>query len=75
MFNMKTFESLSNDEKNVVMEMANAARKELKLSGINPLWNDSAAVFDEACAVFFKASRDYQKVKDAELASKLTRIN
>lgn len=68
---MKTFESLDNNQRNLVMDMANAARNEMKFCGINPLYDDAATVFDEACAVFFKASLDYRKVKDDEFTSKM----
>lgn len=56
MNNMQTYESLSQEKQAIAKAMADAARAALKAHGIEPANDDSAARFDEACAVFLEQS-------------------
>lgn len=53
---MKSFDSLSAEDQAIAKAMSDAARTALIDNGIKPSNDDSAARFDEACAVFLVES-------------------
>ena len=57
---MPTYDAMSERNKNTVRDMSDGARYAMRDSGVLPLNDDQCAVFDEACAVFLKASINAQ---------------
>lgn len=53
---MKTYDSLTEHNQDIVNEMSNNVRLVLQGYGIKPLNDDRAAIFDEACAVYLLQS-------------------
>ena len=56
MISMTTYDSLTPAEREIVKAMADEARMVLQDAGVPPNNDDTAAIFDEACAKFYRAS-------------------
>ena len=54
---MPIFETMDDEDKELVREMSDAARLVMKVALVPPLNDDRVAIFDEACAVYLAASR------------------
>lgn len=52
---LKTFDSLAENEQEIVTAMSSAARDALRDAGVVPRNDDHVAVFDNECAKYFLA--------------------